>query len=675
MRSSFIIFFIAFPFVSLTNCFSQEAVVRDFLEELAAADIPNETYDEIEDDLQNYLEKPLNLNRADEDDLKHLHILNDFQIYTLLDYLHKYGSIYSVNELQTIPGFSQDIITKMGPYITLSPGYDNEKTNPGRLRQKLIFRYGQDLNRKNGFIPDTLSSEIPFPGKNRSVQSRYQIKSGGRFIAGITTDQDPGETFKPQSQSFCPDFVSAFFEMHLKGFIRQVNIGDFRAGYGQGLVLSSSSQRKGSAIILKPPVTGIRKYSAAAENDMLRGVAVRMGKGQFSLDVFYSRLRRDAIIYSDTLPYFKSLSSTGYHRTGPEADKKDALLQTGGGAALSFKTNLFSLGITASGQKFSEDFVFTPDPFNSTRVPKNELIINAGSDIKLSMKNVVLFGEIAIDNAKRIALISGLIAELHPLVQYSFVFRDFHPSYLALRSDAFGEKTATRNESGFYTGIEMYPLKKIRLDIFSDHYSSVFPGASFSGPESGNEYFINCTFTPSRDMDLSFRLRYEKDQDKSDGTETGIDIMEIREKLSTRFELKCNVSPEMKLKSRTEISYFSKENTSWLKGYYCGNDISYEILHPALKIWFRYAVFDIPGWENRIYAYENDVLYNFSVPAYNSRGTRTIVLFRFIPSPKFDISLRFASTAYPGKRTSGSGVDEIRSDRFRDYCVQMCLKL
>ena len=89
------------------------------------------------------------------------------------------------------------------------------------------------------------------------------------------------------------------------------------------------------------------------------------------------------------------------------------------------------------------------------------------------------------------------------------------------------------------------------------------------------------------------------------------------------------------------------------------------------KFWLRYAIYDIPGWENRIYAYENDVLGSFSVPAFNSKGARFIIMAKSEILPGFELCIRYALSQYMGLRTSGSGGDEVSGTGDTLWTIQL----
>jgi DNA uptake protein ComE-like DNA-binding protein len=80
---------------------------------------------ETEDDsflqqLEFYRKNPMNLNVADEYELKELKILSGLQISSLITYRKLFGNFISIYELQAIPAWDVSTIKKLLPFITVS---------------------------------------------------------------------------------------------------------------------------------------------------------------------------------------------------------------------------------------------------------------------------------------------------------------------------------------------------------------------------------------------------------------------------------------------------------------------------------------------------------------------------------------------------------------------------
>jgi hypothetical protein len=90
-------------------------------------------------------------------------------------------------------------------------------------------------------------------------------------------------------------------------------------------------------------------------------------------------------------------------------------------------------------------------------------------------------------------------------------------------------------------------------------------------------------------------------------------------------------------------------------------DFSWQCPGCPLHLDLRYAVFDTDDYHSRIYAYEDDLLYVFSVPPYYSRGYRTYLNLKYSWN-KLDFWLKWARTEYFDKAKIGSGLQMIEKN-------------
>jgi len=254
-------------------------------------------------------------------------------------------------------------------------------------------------------------------------------------------------------------------------------------------------------------------------------------------------------------------------------------------------------------------------------------------------------------------------------------YRKYHPGYLGIKSSGFGESSGTKNEEGYYLGLQMYPWKYMKVDFYADRYSFPFLRYTSTSPYSGNDYLLNLEFYPDREFIINMRLRYEKNQSRSSDGTVGIDRMEAVKKSSCRLELKYELSEYVSLKSRLEFNYLQSGRAVITKGFYSGHDMGFNSSSGRYKLWLRYAMYDIPEWENRIYAYENDVLYSFSVPAFNSKGTRFILMGKAELFPGLELSVRYALSQFRGIKTRGTGDDAVSSGKDAYWTIQLRFKI
>lgn len=88
----------------------------------------------------------------------------------------------------------------------------------------------------------------------------------------------------------------------------------------------------------------------------------------------------------------------------------------------------------------------------------------------------------------------------------------------------------------------------------------------------------------------------------------------------------------------------------------------------------RLQYFETDNYDSRIYAYENDVLYGFSIPAFSDKGYRYYTNINYDFSKKLSVWLRWAQLIYLNRNTVGSGLDEIQGNRRTEIRMQLIWK-
>ena len=103
-------------------------------------------------------------------------------------------------------------------------------------------------------------------------------------------------------------------------------------------------------------------------------------------------------------------------------------------------------------------------------------------------------------------------------------------------------------------------------------------------------------------------------------------------------------------------------------------DIIYKPMMKKYSFSFRYVLFSTDSYDSRIYAYENDVLYSYSIPAYYNTAYRYYILIRYKFNKTFDLWVRYSMTSYSDIDTIGSGNEKINGHNKSDVKVQIRLK-
>jgi hypothetical protein len=97
------------------------STIEQQLENLTDIDQAETEDDSYHQQWERFRRNPLNLNTADENDLRELKILSGLQIANLISYRKLVGKLISVYELQAVPTWDIQIIKKLLPFITVEP--------------------------------------------------------------------------------------------------------------------------------------------------------------------------------------------------------------------------------------------------------------------------------------------------------------------------------------------------------------------------------------------------------------------------------------------------------------------------------------------------------------------------------------------------------------------------
>jgi hypothetical protein len=277
-----------------------------------------------------------------------------------------------------------------------------------------------------------------------------------------------------------------------------------------------------------------------------------------------------------------------------------------------------------------------------------------------------LYGEASKQIDAGVALLQGLSFTPDPRLAFAMVYRNYQKNYVNNFNAAFGESSSSTNEKGLYIGMVATPFNKITLSAYADLFNYGWLKYGVDAPSSGQEYSVQVVYNISRRGDFIFGFRqminplnYALPSDKSNNI--GESAREYY-----RFQFNYQAMPWLKLQSRVEFTQRGTPNLEKETGYliYQGFQI-----RPIKKPWtvsFRYSLFDTDSYDTRLYAFEQDVPYSFSVPSFSGNGSRFYLLFNTNISRSLSLMLRFAQTWYSDKDMVGSGLEVINGNKKSD---------
>jgi hypothetical protein len=667
---------------------TRSVVVEDLIEKIARESGQELDYNTLFEDVYQYLEHPLNLNTASKEELERLHLLTDFQILSLQKYIRENGPLLSIYELPLVYGFSESLARTIEPFVVVEPPGRAAPAGKPKGSHQLLMRVSSVLEEQKGYsdISDSALAANPnarYLGNRLRFMTKYRYQRGDKWLIGYNGDKDPGEPFFSGENKKGFDFNSVYFQVNDVWKFKSIVAGDYQAKAGQGLSLWS-----GLAFGKSPDIVNIRKrgetlnpYTSVDENRFMRGAAATMGLGEFDVTGFFSIKHIDANTEIDTStwdPVITSFQSTGYHRTPGEFEDRHAIRETIGGGNVAWNHDRIHLGAIFLHYAYDATIQPLPEPFSPPGggIRSNS---NMGMDYTLSFNRMILFGEFSYslnsgkgDFMDCVAMLNGASFELHPQVSLSVLHRYLGAGFNALYGNAFRENPANSNENGLYMGLEVHPAPHWKLSGYLDAYRFPYLVELIADGNSGFDYHLQADYTDRDRLNAYLRFRYKKRPEKLNSGDLTGTAEPVPRRSQLRFNISYRLSDALTFQDRLELSFYEKENRE--KGWLAYHDILYKPVYFPLGFSFRYSMFDTESYDSRIYTYEHDVLYAFSIPFWYGRGIRTYLNARWAIGRHLDLWFKYALSWYPDRESISSGLNEIRGHHRQDINLQLRLK-
>jgi hypothetical protein len=623
-------------------------IISSIAEELADDESDPEAVSAFIDKLQELNEKPVRINSADEPEFSRLFFLTDFQVKALLDYVHSTGRVVSIYEIANIAGFNRELVSMMNPFISL----DSEITNHHdsiRIRNNLLSNFSSRYP----------VSDASAPGSVWKILVRYRFTAGG-FSGGLTSEKDGGEKLLSGNPPL-PDFLSANLAWTGKGIVRKLIAGDFGARFGLGTNINTGL-RTGLSLTQSGYLTGrdeIKPYTSTDENIFFRGVAAQFQIKKTGLSLFFSINRIDATIDTadnKTDPFIKTFYKSGLHNSLSSALKKDAVTEYCYGVNISSDFKNISLGLLMSASRFNLPVDrIDPDPETIYDFRGNKSLA-ASAYYKALIGKMVLYGELSSNLNSRIAFIQGLIFRPADRLAINILYRNYHPGFTGFHGKGLFSSSAGDNIKGIFGNFTFEAARHLFISAGCD--LRYYPWLKYrcSAPSMGVNREIRVKFLPSDKITIETAYNYRM---------TALNMQEIygiekQENLTSRsIKGVIRYSPVDNLTFVTRMDYkVTHPGTS--TGMLLLQDFNFRFRKVPVSVWFRYCIFKTDNWDSRLYTYENDLLYNFSIPALSGEGNRSYIMVAWEATKFADVRLKYAYTGLMQNRNYTTETKELK---------------
>lgn len=612
-KTIFIIILFLLPVSGLPQEVAIPDAISDVAEELAADESDPEAASIFAELLNELADDPVNINSKDESELSRLFFLSTFQVRSLASYTASTGMIVSPYEIANIPGFDRETATMMMPFITLS--VKPTPSGAAFFRSTLLTNFSV----RSSDI-DTSSPGSPF---------RHLIKYkfiSGTLSGGMTAEKDAGEKYFDANYSV-PDFLSAHLTYSGTGLVRKFIIGDYGARFGLGTNINTG-MRTGLSLTSPVNITArdeIKPYTSTDENNFFRGMAGQFQIKDLKLIVYHSSHKIDAAVSTSGpgMPFFiESLYKTGLHNSASSSSKKDAVNETSSGASFSYRFNNLNAGIT-----YARHILSLP-VYTAGNEPSDLFDFNGNMNSIISLyytgliKRMILAGEISGTERSDIAFVQSLSLRPADRLTINLLYSSYEPGYKAFHSNGPLSSSSGDNQKGLFGSFSIEAARHLFISAGCDIRRYPWIKYRCSAPSTGTKAEIRIKYVPPER--LMAEIVYNK---RLTVTDSGEGTAISRQTETTDRTIKCLVRytlPEgLILTTRADLKIISPSES---RGFLVMHDVNYRFRNIPVSAWFRHCIYNTDDWSSRIYTWENDLLYNFSIPALSGRGSRTYLV-------------------------------------------------
>ena len=623
--------------------FSLDDIILDIYN--AVTEFGEVDYEQLQTDLYTLHESPIDLNNTSDEELTQLYFLSPQQIDAILAYAyrHPFESLY---ELRLIPELADYEIRDLLPFVYINRDALNSETiNTDALYAKEIFAkaHHELLTRIDARNIEAYEGTDPI-----YTQFRYRFDFRRRVTFGVQLRRPAG--------GFARDLqYGAYLQLNdITPHLHTLVAGNFQASFGQGLVLAPVFHAGKSMYVTSvgQQREGLRYYSSV-DGEGLHGAGATLRwewKKTTRLDV--------SALYSMR----HANDSTWHHLLGANLTLRHKKLQV----ELTAIENLWSDSIHPyTNAKYNRHY------FRG----RNQAVI--GASFRYNHGWFDMFGEVATAQNYQITNDQSPITKSHwgfgTIIGSRFyptngisllaLYRYYSPYFDNALGYAFSETSRLGDENGGYLGFDITRLRNWRFIGYGDifYFSGYKYGLGDATRTLGYDAMAEIQYSWSKHPSfqggdggrLSLRLRARQKGDATYSTRAQFDWAQGSWSLRTTAE--ANIIPSKLSTLNSQLTY----------GFTIFQDISYSLpLREGRGLGFRFRLqgFDAREWANRIYTYEHDVLYAYSIPAVYGLGGRAYLCLRWQIIPQLALYFRASETVYARKWAAAHSRPLTRTD-------------
>ena len=657
---------------------SLEDYTGEFMDEL---DPYLSSLEEWQEMIDHWLEKPLCINAEEADMLAEYKIISLFQLNKLKEYRLIYGDLLSVYELEFIDGWDYQTCKKTRPLITTEQSSSLQKFrnfNYHSFRHNLVLKSAFITSKAKGYRmskdEDTDSLSAYYAGSPVRLALRYDLEFRNKLAFGIRMEKDPGEPLLVNDSNLIkgvknPDMTACYLHIKDLGPVKSIIIGNYKIGFGYGLNISGSMSGMKSRNGMAGMAGRITPQTSVSETGFWRGIAINTELSRLSLTCFASNRNLDGTsLETDSLTgrvvSFSSLDQSGLHRSDSELEGRRSISENMFGGFLIFRNQWLKTGIIAIYNSFNAKISDEKRSYDQFGLRGKENLVG-GFSATAWLSKIQLITELSVSKNSGHALLAGLQVTPVPGALISMAYRNFGTDYQNWNGSGFVSAGRNSAEEGIQVKFRLELPRKYLLDTRYDYSRNRWITYDLAAPSNKHEISLLAEKSWTSAHSVNFAFRYIRAAIEDDLSSEYICHPLYSRQYKIRLEHRIEASENFHMKSRIECNYSGKLPIGWM----VLQDFEIPVERFRSKLWMRVCFFDIMQYENSIYAYENDVQYDFTSFMHYGKGLRGVIMLRQSVTKWIDVWLRY-STVYYTNKNIGTGWDETGSNRQNEFDIQ-----
>ena len=609
-------------------------------------------------------ERPMDLNSATREQLLQLPFLSESAVDGIMEYLAQNGPMLSFGELRLVGPLSLQEQEWLRLFVTVAPPEtpqhrDSTRLWWGRSHHELVTRVDVPAYERAGW-----------PWARGIVHHlRYTWHQGRHLDVGLRLEKDAGEPIFTHDIPFY-DSYGGHVQLKDIGPLQQVIVGDFKAGFGEGLVLNNGLRFGKTSMGLWRTANGIRPHRSADEVNFLRGAAGRLQLGRdWSVTALYSIRSLDATVNADNS--VSSINTTGLHRTESELRRRGSLQSQTTALHAAWRRKAWSAGLTGLFQYYDHQFLQSGALYRQI-YPEGYLFGAASVNYGYQSSRLVVKGETARSFDRRgggWATLNKAAWRFSQQMQLAVIQRFYSKDYYSPHASAFGENSRVQNESGVAVQFDAQRIGPFDLRALFDYFYSPWPRYSMTRASTGWEGLLQTTWQARRGRQLVLRYRV-KSKEQSDRRHYSHQLRaSYYHRLTTLWDAQLSA-----FLHRYHQPAQGNAAVSSSTGFAVMPQVSCHTRDERLR-WSLTAVwFHTDGYDSRLYLYEPSLFQTFGMQQLYGHGQRLATTLRYsTANGRWSAQIKAGVTHYTDRDEISSGPLRIDSSWKTD--VQVLLRL